>query len=361
MLKMQKDKLEKLASERSNPCVTISMNTPQKFPDNQQDLTSLKKLLKEAYEHVTNEFSQHPVSDLLVKIANLEQDIDLNYSLKSIHIFLSDSTTEIIKSSWPTLQNVVSVAENFVIKPLIKDFNRLEEYLILILSQSEVKLLHAINDNIAGEIKSEDFPFSENPHLLHEQDKARDGKQVENQVRDFFNQVDKALVKINNKTQMNVVVICTENNWSRLLQVADKPSIYLGTFSTHYNAFDNHPVAEAAWLIVTALQDKGRAKAIQEMKDAAGHGKVITGLSEIMQAVKEGRGDLLIVNDNYLQAVKMTGTYTFDLVTDVTQPGVIDDITSDIAWEVLSKKGRALFTNQDDFKPLGNIALKVRY
>jgi hypothetical protein len=358
---MQKDKLEKLATERNSPCVTISMNTPHKLPDNQQDVIGLKKLLKEAYEHVINEFRKYPVSDLLLKIANMEQEIELDYSLSSIHIFLSESTTEIIKSSWPIQKNMVSVAENFVIKPLIKDFNRLEEYLILILSQAKVRLLHAINDSIAGELQDEDFPFSENPHFLLEQDKPRDGKQADNIVRDFFNQVDKALVKIHNKTDMNVVVICTEHNWSRLLQVADKPTMYIGNLNTEYNAASNQSLASDAWKIVTALQEKGRAKAIQEMKDAARQGKVITGLPEILKAAKEGRGDLLIVHDNYSQAVKMTGEYTFDLVTDVTRPLVIDDISSDIAWEVLSKKGRALFTDQEEFSSIGNIALKVRY
>ena len=358
---MQKDKLENLASERSNPCVTISMNTPRKLPNNQQDVFGLKKLLKEAYEHVTNEFGQFPVSDLLEKIAKLEQEINLNYSLESIHIFLSDSTTEIVKSSWPILRNTVSVAENFVIKPLIKDFNRLEEYLILVLSQADVRLLHAINDSIAGEIKNDDFPFAENPHFLTDPDKARDGRQADNLVRDFFNQVDKALVKIQNKTDMNIVVICTDNNWSRLMQVADKPSIYLGNLSINFNDTANHPIASEAWQVVTAIQEKGRAKAISEMKEAARNGKVITGLSEICKAVREGRGDLLIVHDEYFQAVKMTGECTFDLVTDVTQPGITDDITSEIAWEVISKKGRAIFTNQEEFKSIGDIALKVRY
>jgi hypothetical protein len=48
-------------------------------------------------------------------------------------------------------------------------------------------------------------------------------------------------------------------------------------------------------------------------------------------------------------------------VTDITLPGVIDNITGDIAWEVISKKGRAIFTTLDELKVFGNIALKVRY
>ncbi|MDP2891175.1 MAG: hypothetical protein Q8P34_19685 [Bacteroidota bacterium] len=358
---MQKDKIEKLASERGNPCVTISMNTQRTFPDNQKDVVELKKLIEEAHNHVKNEFGQHGVNNLLSKIDNLEQEIDVTYNLESIHIFLSDTTTEIVKSSWPIPKNVVSVAENFVIKPLIKDFNRIEEYLILVLSQSDVRLLRAINDSIAGEVKGEDFEFADNPYFLTNLDKSSDGKQVDNMVREFFNQIDKAVVKIHNKTSMNVVVICTEKNWSRLLQVADKPSIYIGNFNINSNDSANHSIAGEAWQIVNELQEKGRAKAIQEMKKAVGEGKVITDLLDIFLAVQAGRGDLLITHDDYRQAVKMNGQYSFYPVDDVTLPGVIDDITSEIAWEVISKKGRAIFTDQEEFKTFGNIALKVRY
>lgn len=357
---MKKEKLEKLASERSNPCVTISMNTHRKYPDNQKDAIELQKLLKEAHDHVVNEFGQYEVNNLLEKIDHLEEEIDADYNLDSIHIFLSDSTTEIIKSSWPILKNTVSVAENFVIKPLIKDFNRMEEYLVLVLSQTDVRLLHAINDGISGEIKNDDFTFAKNPYFLADLDKSSDGKQIDNLVREFFNQIDKALVKIHYKTDMNVVVICTENNWSRLKQVADKPSIYLGNVSMNYNDTP-HSIAAEAWKIVVAIQEEERAKLIQEMLEAEGHGRVITDLLDIFIAVKGGRGDLLIVRDGYHQAVKMNGRYSFDLASDVTLPGVIDDITSEMAWEVISKKGRAIFTNQTEFKSLGNIALKVRY
>jgi hypothetical protein len=48
-------------------------------------------------------------------------------------------------------------------------------------------------------------------------------------------------------------------------------------------------------------------------------------------------------------------------VDDATTPNAIDDITSTIAWEVLSKKGRIFFTSQDEIKDLGKIVLKTRY
>jgi hypothetical protein len=92
-----------------------------------------------------------------------------------------------------------------------------------------------------------------------------------------------------------------------------------------------------------------------------GQGNVLTDLQEIYQASIDGRGDLLIVHQDFAQSVLMTGDRTFELATDTAKPNVIDDITSTIAWGVLSKNGRVFFTMQDEIKDLGEIVLKTRY
>ena len=97
------------------------------------------------------------------------------------------------------------------------------------------------------------------------------------------------------------------------------------------------------------------------MKEAVGQGVVLTDLQEIYQASLDGRGDLLIVRSDHAQPVYMTGDRTFDLVKDSSSLGVKDDIISDIAWNVLSKNGRVIFTLQDEIKELGDVVLKTRY
>ena len=67
-----------------------------------------------------------------------------------------------------------------------------------------------------------------------------------------------------------------------------------------------------------------------------------TDLQEIYQASVDGRGDLLIVSQDFAQAVHMTSDRTFELETDITKPNTIDDITSKIAWNVISKNGRVV-------------------
>lgn len=180
-------------------------------------------------------------------------------------------------------------------------------------------------------------------------------------LKEFLNKVDKALVKVYNETGLLCLVIGTEENFNMLQQVADRPEAYLGYSAIDYNNTATHQLAEQSWEIIKEMQHQRRAAAISEMKEAVAHGTVLTDLQEIYQAAIDGRGELLIVHQDYAQAVMMKDERTFDLTEDSAQPGAIDDITSNIAWEVLSKKGRVIFTAQEDIKDLGEIVLKTRY
>jgi hypothetical protein len=369
---MHNKKLIMLASERIKPCVTISMTTHQTHPASAPDLLTLQGLLKEARERVINEFEKENVAGLLKYIDELEVELDvnyLNYSLNSLHLFISNKIKEVIKSPLTVKENTVQVGDSFALKPLIKALNRTDEYYILLISQSGAQLFHALNDSILEEISNDDFPFDEK---LREQKLNKDHDQInlqkfsepayiEKSILEYFNPIDKGIVKLHHQTELNCVVICTENNYSRLLKIADIPSIYLGHVEVNYNDTKPQSLADAAWQIIQHLQKQERAKEIEEMQEAVGNGLVFTDLAEILRAAKEGKGDLLIVHDDFHQAVKMNADSTFELVNDDKQADVIDDITSEIAWEVFSKKGRVVFTDQEEIKSLGDIALKVRY
>lgn len=356
-----KDQLQKLASEKNNPCVTISMNTHRTHPDSAKDEILLKNLLKEAEDRVISEFGKRPVAQLLENIESLATEIDINYNLDSLHIFLSNDTKEIVKSSWETNSNGVHISDSFSIRSLIKNYNRSENYLIMLLSQSGVQLFEAVNEDVVQEVRNEDFPFSDNRHYNTHSIKGSDSKHLDDLVREFLNNVDKALVKVHNETELKCVVITTEDNYSRLQQVADKPNVYLGYDNIDYNNVATHQIAKQSWELVKEQQKHRRTEAISEMQEAVAHGKVLTDLVEIYQASIDGRGDLLIVHQDFSQAVLMKDDRTFDLVSDPTLANSIDDITSTIAWEVISKKGRVIFTSQEDIKDLGQIVLKTRY
>jgi hypothetical protein len=356
-----KEQLLKLANEKKQPCVSISLNTHRTHPDNAADEVALKNLLKEAEKRVSEEFGKRPVLSLLEKINNVAAEIDLNYNLDSLHIFLSNDTKEIIKSAWTTNNEGVHISDRFALSHIIKSFNRSENYLLMLLSQNGVHLYEAINDSITREIRNEDFPFTENRHYNTHSDKGSDAKHLDDLVREFLNKVDKALVKVHNETELNCVVISTEDNYSRLQQVADKPSVYIGYAAIDYNNTAAHHFVKQSWEIIKSLQKERRTKAISEMKEAVGQGNILTDLQEIFQAAIDGRGELLMIHQDFSQPVIMTSDRTFELTNDKTKHDSIDDITNHITLEILSRKGNIVFTSQEEIKELGEIVLKTRY
>jgi hypothetical protein len=233
------------------------------------------------------------------------------------------------------------------------------------LTKSDARLFRAIDDSIVQEIENENFPFINDTEDLFRAENRRDKLIVterdNNVLAQYLNKTDKAIISIHNKTGLNCIVICTDDNYSNLMKVADKPSVYLSHVTINYKESALHNLSAAAWQTVKALQERQRAEAIDEMREATGHGKVITGLKEIFKAVKEGRGDLLITSDGFHQSVKLTDSSSIKIINDAAEHDVIDDITSEIAWEVMSKKGRVIFTEQNELNSNGEIALKLRY
>ncbi len=356
-----KETLQQLGAEQNDPCVTISLNTHRTRPDTEKDRILLKNLLKEAEDRVKKDYDKKSVEKLLKKLSTIKDEIDLNANLDSLHIFLSNDTKEIVKSPWEASSDRVNISTQFAIRPLIKAYNRSEPYLIMVLSHNNVSLYEAVNDGVVKEIKNDDFPVTDNiPWTLYPE-KLGDAKYVDDLSRNLFNKIDKALVKVNKETDLKCVVVTTEPNYSILMQVADKPIVYHGyvTLDNHKSA--PHEVVKQTWKFMENLQSKRRTADIEEVKKAVSQGKVLTDLQEIYRAAVDGKGDLLVVHQNYKQPVIMNDNGTFDLIDDPTAPGAIDDITSKIAWEVISKKGRVIFTEQEEIEDLGKIVLKTRY
>ena len=355
------DLLQSLRKEKSNPCVTISLNTHRTHPDNAQDTINLKDLLKEAEKRVLDEFQKRDVTSLLEKIATIQGEIDVNHNLDSLHIFLSNDTQEYVRSPWPASHNRVNVSESFAVRPLIKQMNRSEPYLIMSLSQKSIHLFEAINDGIVQEIKNEDFPYKDNIPTIFYATKLNDPKYVDDLVKNFYNKVDKSLVKVHKETGLNCVVVCTTDNYSFLQKVADKPDAYLGYVPIDYNNSAPHQIVKQTWAFIEDIQKKNRTKDIDVMKEAVAKGTVLTDLQEIYQAAIDGNADLLIVHQDFVQPVLMKDERTFDLIEDTNTPNAIDDITSNIAWEVILRKGKVIFTGQEELEDLGKIVLKTRY
>lgn len=356
-----KEIILELGEKTSDPSVTISYNTHRTHPENEQDRVVLKNLLSEAQERLMSNYKQSDISELLKKISRISDEIDNEHNLESMHIFLSNDSQKIVKTTWPVPQNAAFISEKFALRGLIEADSRSKEYLVLLLSQGGAILYEALNDSVVNEVKDGGFAFPETPYLTENNEQASDAEKKDNLVREYLNVIDKALLQVCRKTDLKCVVVCLEDTYSKLMQITDDSGIYLGHVAIDYNKSEPHEIVMQSYELIQGIQTIERKELLEEIEIAVSSDKVISDLQEIFQAAIDGRGELLIVNQDFVQAVKMTSDRTFEISDDTQGRELIGDIVNAITFEILKNKGRVAFATAKELSSHGDIVLKTRY
>jgi hypothetical protein len=91
--------------------------------------------------------------------------------------------------------------------------------------------------------------MGENPYYLKTMEDRSKSNLVHSMLINFMNEVDNALVKVHNRTGYPCVVVCTEHNYSLLLEAANRPTIYMGYSPINYNDISAQTIARQAWEI----------------------------------------------------------------------------------------------------------------
>lgn len=242
--------VEKLEANEGSPCLSIVIPTHRTFPDNKNDQIVLKNVCKNVEDALLNSHDKREVAAVLDRLGEVEQDVDHNFNLDSLHVFISDQIKKVVRLPLSVNKEEFEISDNFNVDHL-KDFiQNSKEYAILCLSQGGVNLYHAMNESILEEVRNDDFPFPENPHYITHSDKSSDAKAVDNMVKEYFNKIDKAVVRYYNETKIKVFVICTKSNYGLLQSVADRREIYLGQGDINYNDVRPITLVEKAWEVL---------------------------------------------------------------------------------------------------------------
>lgn len=242
--------IQQLKKTSGQACITISLPTHRTHPQNQQDAILLKNLVKEAEDKLVDRYGKREYPDTLKKLEKVDQNVDIQHNLDSLHIFLSEEVQEIITLPVAMNTSEVIVGDHFDVQYLQEFAESSKEYMILLLSQGGINLYDTLNEHIVREVRNDDFPISQNTHYITHSDKASDSKQVDNAVKEYFNHADKAVQRAANASGLKVVVVGTPRNYQHLMAVADRKETYLGNSPINYNDIARKTLGEQAWAVV---------------------------------------------------------------------------------------------------------------
>ena len=351
--------LKEIKDVMEYPSVTILMRTHRTHPENKKDSTRLRNLLREAENRLLGDFNKREIDGLLENLKKYEDGFDHNLNLDSLVLFLNSDTARHVRLPVEVEDRVI-IDKNFATRDLVRALNKEEHYYILRLSQNTVNLFEAYSDRPVREVNEGEFPM-ENELYNTDTLKRSMATKEDNMSREFFNRVDKAFQKLYNESPLGVVLVGVDRNISFFREVMDNSQMVIGTLIKNLDHQTPYQVVKEVWPVAQEGIRERRKEALDRLGAAVGQNKFSTDLNDIWKMVNQGRGDRLLVENDYFQPAKLTDDDRLKLVDDQTEPGVIDDIVDEIIERHLSKGGTITFMDNGQLKDHQGIALVLRY
>ncbi|MCS6906092.1 MAG: hypothetical protein RML72_09795 [Bacteroidia bacterium] len=358
---MDKQQLIQIQSIRKYPSVSILLGLFTSPTENQRNILNLKNLIKQAEERLLKEFSKREVEKIIDRLHSIAERIQsrLHYQA-GLAIFVNDEQEFIIDLPFSVKQRVI-IDHTFATRDLILGMNRSIRYYVMTLSAKEVHLYTAYR-NILNEVQENGFPFHLSLEVIDVQRQFTIDKEV--QVKEFYNNLDKAFNQLYNQQPLGLILVGAAKNISYYKEVANNPRAIVATIDGNYEHASIHELGNIVWNQVKELLSQQRNEVLVELEAAIKAQKYVSGIEQVWRLAKEGRGRLLLAEEDYSASAKIihdNGSEFLEIVDDPTLPGVIDDLVDEVAEMVMLAGGQVVFVDNGKLKEHQGVALILRY
>jgi hypothetical protein len=360
---MNRHDVRSLQAIRSYPSISILFPTHRTAPDSRQDAIRLKNLVKEAEDRLLNEFGKRDVTPLLARLDEMVSEIDHNHNLDGMAIFVNRDMGLKYDLPFPVQERVL-VEETFATRDLVFALNRSYRYWALTLSENSCRLFDGIRDTLT-EIKEGIFPMTHtgpggasklpggpgiNPSAVRDESH-----------RQFFRRADTMFRQIAEDDPLPLALAGIERYQAFYREVAQRTDDIVAVLSGSYDHLGAHDLGRLIWPLVQEGMAEQRRQALAELEDAVSAGKFVAGIGEVFRLAKEGRGKLLLVEQDFHYPARVDETGMHLTGSEETGPNALDDAVDEAVEAVLVKGGRVIFTDNGALSQYQRIALILRY
>lgn len=361
---MNRHDIHLLQQVRGYPALTITLPTHRTSPDNRQDPIRVRNLVDQATNRLLAEFKRREVEPLLARLERLVNGIDYRYTLDGLALFVNQDFARAFQLPFRLKERVV-IDETFATRDLVFALNRSPRYWTLVLSEQPTRLFEGLRDTLV-EFTEDGFPLThEGPggaQPLPGGFGVRKSAYRDERHRQFFRQVDAALKPILAEDPLPLAVVGVDRFLAFFNEVTSHREAILTTLTGSHDKTSPHELAKLVWPLVEANLSAQRLQVMETLEQAVSQRKVASTVGEVWRFAHEGRGALLLVEEDFHYPARLdpSGQH-LSPADDPTAPGVLDDAVDEIIEAVLSKQGRVVFLENGKLAVHQRIALILRY
>jgi hypothetical protein len=354
--------LKELKDVRSKCCVTLLMKTHRTRPENEKDQIRLRSLLQDLEKRLHADYEVRFARKVMEKMKKVAESIDHNHNQEGLVLFANEENIATYARVPFPLENRIVVDPSFATRPLVRASHQEAGYYALVLSREKARLIEAYNDQVSREVANE-FPMDNETLYSTNKHKLSTARGTDRLIEEFFNRVDKAVMKVVNRHPMPLVIATEKRNYYYYRKVADKREVIIGHLNKNRMDETAEQLVSDSWPVVQAYNEKKNKDRLAELKQAVNSGQFISDFNDIWMAIRMGRGRTLFVQEGLFQPAKITAEDRLELVDEdqTTDKGVIDDIIDDMIEENLRYGGDTVFLSGEELDDFQGLALVTRY
>ncbi|MBU2611064.1 MAG: hypothetical protein KJ606_09005 [Chloroflexi bacterium] len=361
---MNRNDVQQLQSLGDPLSLSILMPTNRTYPDNQQDPIRLKNLVTEATNRLITRYGKREIEPLLTRLESLIAQIDFRKTLEGLALYVSPNFSRQYVLPFSVKERVI-LGEKFATRDLVFAINRSPRYWALVLSEKPARLYEGFRDTLT-EIVDGEFPMT---HLGPGGAESLPGgfgikrSAIRDEYdRQFFRHVDEALGGFVSLDPIPAIVVGVKRNLAFFKEVTKHSNLILRTLEGSHDKTSPSKLGELVWPLVQEGLANQRKEVFGELEKAIGTRQFASGIQSVWQATQEGRGAILLVEQNFHFPARVDPS-GINLIPadDPEEADGLDDVVDELIETILSKGGKVVFAEDGVLEVHQRIVLILRY
>jgi Bacterial archaeo-eukaryotic release factor family 3 len=333
--------LNQLQSLRAYPSVTILAKTTPQSVMTETERKTLEAFIAATNRRLAGDVPMFVRSRVVERLEQLLDDCAVDVSGHAIALCVSPEFAAVVRLGRAVEERVI-IDDTFATRDLVADLNRTAQFRLVTISDRKTRLLVGDRQRLVEE-QSDRWPLER----TDDQNTAA-----------WTRAVTQALHAEHQAFALPTVVAGVERSVRRTLALGELSAI--GLVSGNHDRTSWAALHTAAWPLVTDWLRADGQRALERLDSARSSRLYAGGLHELWPLAREGRIELVVVEETYAVAARLKGD-ELEPTEDREDPDVIDDVVDELIEAVLRHGGKAVIVNDGDLASHQRVAAVLRF
>lgn len=343
---MNQSLLRHLQSVQGFPCITLLHPTNPGQRMATDDIRGLLRLVDEAQNRLLGHVPDEAAERLVQRLERLIAQAAAELCTEAVAVCVSEDVDVVVRLGVAVRSRCV-VDDTFATRDMVVDAKRTAVFRLLAVSEQRVRCFVGDRRRLVEE-RSGGWPLT------------RSDEQSE---RQWAKAVAGAIERLHDADPLPVVLAGGTRATRQLVEATRV--VPIGTVPGSHDRSSWAVLHELAWPQVDRWLRTDRDEALRRLERARGNRRFAGGIEEVWDLAREGRVELLVVEEQFEMPALVTAGYLSRQGEALLEPTatarVVDDVVDDLIETVLRAGGDAVIVRDGDLLDHGHIAAVLRY